>query len=256
MISFGAEFPDNFIMPSQGGNTLPRMEIHLTNQSESPNDQPLITSGTSRSATLPHNRPRVRGIRSAIVALLLLAVSMPIAIYGVVMQAGWLHKPYSSVLKPLAWVLGHHESAYNFDEVIPNRCYRSGMPDARMLGYIKGTYGIAHIVSLKGERECHAIAREMGMKVTTMSWGTGRAPPRSELLQVLKIIQQDEPVLIHCSVGKHRTGYAVAAYRILHQKWTYEQAFRDMVEHGYLHNDRPAFEESLQTFSANPQESL
>jgi protein tyrosine/serine phosphatase len=89
------------------------------------------------------------------------------------------------------------------------------------------------------------------MKVTTMTWGTDHEPPNSELMRVLNIIEQGTPVLIHCSVGKHRTGYAVAAYRILHQNWTFEQAFQDMVEHGYVHNDRPVFEEGLQALFAN-----
>ena len=208
-------------------------------------------AGEPSSADSPQKRTRLRRIRSFIIIFLAVAVTVLVATYGIAMQAGWLHKPYSSAVKPLAWILGHHENAYNFDDVIPGHCYRSGMPDERLLRHISSTYGISHIVSLKGERECHGTARELGMEVTTMTWGTDRVPPESELLKVLSIIQKGGPVLIHCSVGKHRTGYAIAAYRILRQDWTFEQAFQEMIDHGYMHDDRPVFEESLQAFFIN-----
>ena len=34
----------------------------------------------------------------------------------------------------------------------------------------------------------------------------------------------NQPVLIHCEHGRSRTGVIIAAYRILAQGWTYEQA--------------------------------
>lgn len=58
-----------------------------------------------------------------------------------------------------------------------------------------------------------------------------------ELLRILQLIQQaPKPVLIHCYHGSDRTGAAVAAYRIVFQNWTPEQALAELVDEKYGHH--------------------
>lgn len=56
----------------------------------------------------------------------------------------------------------------------------------------------------------------------------------SQLLQAVELIEQlKEPVVVHCWHGSDRTGAVVAAYRILKQGWSKEQAISEMVNGGY-----------------------
>ena len=39
----------------------------------------------------------------------------------------------------------------------------------------------------------------------------------------------NQPVLVHCSAGRHRTGYLCGRYRIERQGWTVEKAVQEML---------------------------
>jgi len=41
------------------------------------------------------------------------------------------------------------------------------------------------------------------------------------------------PVYVHCAGGRHRTGAMTAIYRITHDSWTADQAYREMEKYGY-----------------------
>ena len=44
---------------------------------------------------------------------------------------------------------------------------------------------------------------------------------------------QRSPVLVHCAEGKDRTGYAIAAYRIVEQRWDADSAIQEMFDFHY-----------------------
>jgi len=44
---------------------------------------------------------------------------------------------------------------------------------------------------------------------------------------------QRSPVLVHCAEGKDRTGYAIAAYRIVEQQWDADSAIQEMFDFHY-----------------------
>lgn len=55
----------------------------------------------------------------------------------------------------------------------------------------------------------------------------------NQLIQALRIIKNRKgPILIHCWHGSDRTGVTVAAYRIIFNNWTKEQAVDEMVNGG------------------------
>ena len=51
------------------------------------------------------------------------------------------------------------------------------------------------------------------------------------------------PVLVHCAEGKDRTGYAIAAYRIVDEQWDPDSAIQEMFDFRYnsLFFGNPAF---------------
>ena len=60
-------------------------------------------------------------------------------------------------------------------------------------------------------------------------------PEDEDVVKFLRIATTPElqPVLVHCHYGSDRTGTMVAAYRIVVQGWTKEEAVREMTEGGF-----------------------
>lgn len=60
-------------------------------------------------------------------------------------------------------------------------------------------------------------------------------PERKEVVRFLQIVTDSKqtPVLVHCQHGADRTGTMCAIYRIVVQKWTKEEALREMTEGGF-----------------------
>lgn len=184
------------------------------------------------------------GIGRASAVAAVLAVSS-LAIWVALMATGWIRAPYSSFAKQLAWLGGFEERAYNFGVVVPGRVYRSGRPDMRFLHTLRERYGVERIVSLNDENDFHDAARAAGFDVTVFDWSTNRLPPAEELERVLGAMDEGPPVLVHCSQGADRSGYAVAEYRITRQGWPLPRVFEEM--NGYWHkpDERPWFQAAL-----------
>lgn len=172
----------------------------------------------------------------AYLALALLLVGGGVALVGA-LYFRWFHPPYKRFGKDIAWAFGMPELAYNFATVVPGKLYRSGLPDARLLDYARRRYGIQHVVSLVGASEVHTTAKNLGMNVTVLNWRT-REPVVQDLKMLLELFDGNERVLLHCKVGRDRTGYAIAIFRIRRQHWTLERAIEEMEAHGHSHRIR------------------
>jgi len=162
---------------------------------------------------------------------LLIALSL-LALIGIGVTLGfqrrWYRAPYPPIGKNFAWSLGYGEAAYNFDVVIPGRVYRSAMPDVRLVKYVHDVYGVAHIISLAGPSEAHEFAKTLGMEVTVFRWSEKHLGSPDEITAILAAMGGEKPVLIHCQAGRHRTGFAVAIYRMRRQHWSLDQAVQEM----------------------------
>lgn len=63
-----------------------------------------------------------------------------------------------------------------------------------------------------------------------ISMTTHVPPTRDQIAQFLQIVNDpaQQPVYVHCKGGKHRTGVMTAVYRMEHEGWANDQAFREM----------------------------
>lgn len=161
------------------------------------------------------------------VALIALAIAVVPAGARVLIESGWLRAPYPNLGKQIAWQLGVPEPAYNFGR-IGDSLFRSGRPDARFLHWVHERHGIQHVVSLAGPAPAHDEARRLGMRVSVYSWRVEELAPPEQLREVLALLRSTEPVLLHCASGADRTGYTVAALRVLDEGWPLERAVAEM----------------------------
>ncbi len=147
----------------------------------------------------------------------------------------------------------HQQFHYrNFRIVNEGKLYRSGQLSPAGLHRIWHEYGIATIVSLRDddglsgvkdpfwEQEYARKQEIVFVRIAPKQWSEKKAgpPPAEEnVRRFLEIIHDPvrypRPMLIHCFKGSHRTGIYVALYRMEVDRWSNEEALREMRRCGY-----------------------
>ncbi len=111
--------------------------------------------------------------------------------------------------------------------------YRSAQPTATGMERLK-KLGIKTVVNL---RSFHSDRDEIGSTglASEQLYMKAWHPEREEAVKFLQVVTDPAraPVLVHCQHGADRTGTMCAIYRIVVQKWTKEEAIREMREGGY-----------------------
>lgn len=113
--------------------------------------------------------------------------------------------------------------------------YRSGQPDSEGFEQLE-ELGIKSVLNL---REYHCDESRVGKAdIVTMRLPLAAGSlTQEEVAQALAMIQQaPKPVVIHCWHGSDRTGCIVAAYRVVAQGWTPEQAVAELLMPQYGHH--------------------
>jgi tyrosine-protein phosphatase SIW14 len=123
----------------------------------------------------------------------------------------------------------------NFHQV-NDHVYRGGQPDPS--GWTSlAELGVKTVIDLRLERE-HSTAAEAqavqaaGMRYVSIPMDGFETPTPGTINRVLALLESGPPVFIHCRQGRDRTGTAVAAYRIAHDRWTCERALQEAVSTG------------------------
>jgi len=119
------------------------------------------------------------------------------------------------------------KGASNFYKV-SDSLYRSAQPSAEGFRSLKDL-GIATVVNL---RSFNSDRKEIGSTALAYEHIYMKAwhPERKEVVRFLQIVTDPKrtPVLVHCQHGSDRTGAMTAAYRIVVQGWSKEEAVREM----------------------------
>lgn len=111
---------------------------------------------------------------------------------------------------------------------------RGGQPSVDGWTYLK-SQGVICVIKLNTEEEgSDAVAEALGMVVhrfpipwwRQMVW----RPKQSDLMAVVALMKAH--TFIHCTRGEDRTGIGVGCFR-LSQGWTKEDAYLEMVAHGF-----------------------
>lgn len=121
----------------------------------------------------------------------------------------------------------------NFTKVT-EKLWRGAQPDAE--GFLElQKAGVRTIINLRHDHDDMSTLKGLGIHYL---WLPMRAwhPDDEELvifLSTLRRIFDDSnlwPVFIHCAEGRDRTGYSIAAFRIVEEGWTADDAIHEMFD--------------------------
>ena len=136
----------------------------------------------------------------------------------------------------------------NFGRVNANY-YRGAQPQGRDYADLAalGVKTVINLTSHDAEPDERAVAEKAGMAYRQIPMTTRNAPTPEQLAEFLTIVNEpaNQPVFVHCIGGKHRTGVMTAAYRMTQDRWTADQAFKEMKQYkfgaDFLHPEFKAY---------------
>lgn len=147
------------------------------------------------------------------------------------------------------WLQGligsRYDGLHHFSVVAPGVLMRCGQPHVRDLDQIRREHGLKTIVVARGGTR-HPLrgrwfrletrfARAHGIRLEHMPFTDHSAPPADIFDRFLSIVRDpaNQPVLVHCEQGWHRTGILCAAYRVACEGWTVAQASEELWQRGF-----------------------
>lgn len=145
----------------------------------------------------------------------------------------------------------------NIRTVTPHVLYRSGQLSLAGLERVIHDHGIRTVISLRdadvpGQTPPDAAEEEFckqrgirHVRITPRSWWPeydGPPPAERGIAQFLRVLDDsaNQPVLLHCFAGTHRTGAMVAIYRMEYDRWTNSEALAELRAAGYKNLDNEA----------------
>jgi protein tyrosine/serine phosphatase len=114
--------------------------------------------------------------------------------------------------------------------------YRGGQPDGADFVTLK-QLGIKSVVDLQEDADSKepTWVRTAGMQYFHIRLSSRRPATEEQTEYFLKLVNDpaNQPVYVHCSGGRHRTGEMTAIFRINHDGWTADQAYAEMKKYHY-----------------------
>ncbi len=135
-------------------------------------------------------------------------------------------------VRPSEWatpVIGSElENLYQVDRDV----YRSEQPDDGDFRDLS-RFGVKEVLNLRDNNSDDSEAEGLRLKLHRVEMDTGSVS-EAEIIQALSIMQNRKgPILVHCWHGSDRTGVTIAAYRIIFNEWSKENALDEMINGGY-----------------------
>lgn len=97
--------------------------------------------------------------------------------------------------------------------------------------------GVKTVIDLQGDGDNadEETLVERAMSFHRIAMTTHEQPTSAQIAEFLRIVNDpdNQPVYVHCKGGKHRTGVMTAIYRMEQNRWTPDQAFREMKQYKF-----------------------
>lgn len=139
------------------------------------------------------------------------------------------------------WIaLGRGNLPKRFAAVEEGVLYRSAQPTTSQLKRVVEQHGVKTLLIVReggGERmkDETEYARTHGIDVVHIPIQSQTRISDEEIARFWKCMDDPaaRPILIHCSAGRHRTGFLCALYRIERMGWSVERATEEMLSFGF-----------------------
>lgn len=123
---------------------------------------------------------------------------------------------------------------------VSGQVYAGGVPDQNFLKFFKNTLNGRTVISLDANvaKNIDAIVKSLKMNHVIIPIDSGSSVLTDSIKSLVRQIQSNlidnsQPVYIHCLHGSDRTGLTVALYRVIKQNWSCDSAISDNVRWGY-----------------------
>ncbi|PYU50895.1 MAG: protein-tyrosine-phosphatase [Acidobacteria bacterium] len=134
--------------------------------------------------------------------------------------------------------------------------YRGAQPKEAGLSELK-LLGVTTIVDLRGEDQEKVTwernrAESLGMRFVHIPVSGWSPPTDEQVVQFLSLFRGEpgQRIFVHCRFGNDRTGVLVATYRMAFEKWSAEQAMKEMYFFGFNGFWHPAMKSFVRDFPA------
>lgn len=140
--------------------------------------------------------------------------------------------------------------AKRFGVVEPGKIYRSGQISSYLIEPVLSDNKIEKVIALNGsdlQKPYLKTEVETAKKLHIdhqvlylIGDGTGDVEDYAEAVaEIMRCEKAGKPVLVHCAAGAQRTGGVIAAYRMLVQKKTPEEAYQELLQYDWKpHKDQ------------------
>lgn len=142
-----------------------------------------------------------------------------------------------------------------FAVVDEGKLYRSSQPSIRQLDHMIETLGLKTILivrSGKSSRVPNEIEHAQSRGLTVVHIPIESRQPISDafIAEFFRNIDDParRPILIHCSAGRHRTGYLCARYRIDRQGWPLQRAIDELLSFGFDEEDQSVVLDQIRAY--------
>lgn len=125
------------------------------------------------------------------------------------------------------------EGVSNFSKVSP-LLWRGAQPTEAGFRNLEAA-GAKTIISLREYHDDLPLLEETKLnylRIPMDAWDPEEAELVLFLTQLERLLKDPDsaPVFVHCAEGKDRTGYSIAAYRMLFENWTADDAIHEMFD--------------------------
>lgn len=119
---------------------------------------------------------------------------------------------------------------------VSSELYRSGQPDKDGFSALE-QLGVRSVLNLREYHKDTRKARHTELHLMAYPVAAGEVT-EADVENCLRLIQDaPKPLLVHCWHGSDRTGIIVAAYRIIYQGWSVEEAEKEFRDDTYGHHE-------------------
>jgi protein tyrosine/serine phosphatase len=143
---------------------------------------------------------------------------------------------YAAAQPPPAAVILSSIHIDNFGRISPTY-YRGAQPTGRDYTDLAalGVKTLINLTSDDASPDEKGMAEKTGLGYFQIPMTTHMVPTLAQLAEFMKIVNNpaNQPVYVHCVGGKHRTGVMTAAYRMAHDGWTADRAFKEMKQYKF-----------------------